>query len=88
MWRKGKKKGLEEEEERPEDRDEVSATQWGRTERAGGVAARRGSELGSELTFETGQEVENAKLVRESPSCNAIGRPIVFETAGTFKSEL
>ena len=35
---KGKKKGLEGGEGWPEGGDEVSATQWGRTERAGGVA--------------------------------------------------
>ena len=39
VWREGKKKGLEGEEEWPEDGDEVSATQRGRAERAGGVAA-------------------------------------------------
>ena len=38
MWREGKKKGLEGAEDWPEDGDEVSATEWGRAERAGGVA--------------------------------------------------
>ena len=38
VWREGKKKGLEGEKEWPEGGDEVSATGWGRTERAGGVA--------------------------------------------------
>src|SRR6266850_1348160 len=39
VWREGKKKGLEGGEGWPEGGDEVSATGWGRTERAGGVAA-------------------------------------------------
>ena len=47
MWREGKKKSLEGEEERPEGRDEVSATQWGRAERAGGVATG-GAEAGGD----------------------------------------
>src|SRR5450631_3238636 len=40
-WREGKKKGLEGAEVWPESGDEVSATQWGRTKRAGGVAVGR-----------------------------------------------
>jgi hypothetical protein len=47
VWRERKKKGLEGEEERPEGRDEVSATQWGRAERAGGVATG-GAEAGGD----------------------------------------
>src|SRR5665213_3114433 len=38
VWRERKKKGLEGEEEWREDGDEVSATERGRTQRAGGVA--------------------------------------------------
>src|ERR1700730_1809417 len=38
VWRERKKKSLEGAEEWREDGDEVSATQWGRAERAGGVA--------------------------------------------------
>ena len=47
MWREGKKKGLEGAEGWPEDGDEVSATEWGRTERAGGVALG-GAEAGGD----------------------------------------
>ena len=47
MWREGKKKGLEGGEERPEGGDEVSATQRGRTERAGSVATS-GTEAGED----------------------------------------
>ena len=49
MWREGKKKDLEGEEEWPEGGDEVSATQRGRTERAGGVAAG-GAQAGGDCT--------------------------------------
>jgi hypothetical protein len=45
VWREGKKKDLEREEIRPEGGDEVSATGWGRTKRAGGIAAG-GAEAG------------------------------------------
>src|ERR1041385_4606298 len=41
VWREGKKKGLEGEEIRREGGDEVLATGWGRTKRAGGVAVGR-----------------------------------------------
>ena len=47
VWREGKKKGLEGGEGWPEGGDEVSATQWGRTKRAGGVAAG-GAEAGGD----------------------------------------
>src|SRR5450432_1808197 len=47
VWRERKKKGLEREEIRPEDGDEVSATQWGRAERAGDVAVG-GAEAGGD----------------------------------------
>jgi hypothetical protein len=48
VWREGKKKGLEGEEEWPEGGDgKVSATGWGRTERAGGAAAG-GAEAGGD----------------------------------------
>ena len=47
VWREGKKKSLEREEERPEGGDEVSATQRGRAERAGGVAIG-GTEAGGD----------------------------------------
>jgi hypothetical protein len=46
-WREGKKKGLEGGGSWPEDGDEVSATQWGRTKRAGGVALG-GTEAGGD----------------------------------------
>jgi len=47
VWREGKKKGLEGGEGWREDGDEVSATQWGRAERAGGVATG-GAEAGGD----------------------------------------
>src|ERR1043166_5892120 len=47
VWREGKKKGLEREEIRREDGDEVSATWRGRAERAGGVATG-GDEAGGD----------------------------------------
>src|ERR1700730_4228455 len=47
VWRERKKKSLEGTEEWREDGDEVSATQWGRAERAGGVASG-GAETGGD----------------------------------------
>jgi hypothetical protein len=49
VWRERKKKSLEGAEEWREDRNEVSATQWGRAERAGGVASG-GVETGGDRT--------------------------------------
>ena len=47
VWRERKKKSLEGAQEWREDGDEVSATQWGRAERAGGVASG-GAETGGD----------------------------------------
>ena len=47
VWRERKKKGLEGAQERPEGGDEVSATEWGRTERVGSVALG-GTEAGGD----------------------------------------
>jgi hypothetical protein len=47
VWRERKKKSLEGGQEWREDGDEVSATQWGRAKRAGGIAAG-GAEAGGD----------------------------------------
>ena len=59
VGREGKKKGLERKEIRPEDGDEVLATGWRRTERAGGVAPGRIENSGRNWAFATGKQKLN-----------------------------